>query len=268
MNHLTMTINDEQIQVKEYQGTRVVTLADIDRVHKRPPGTARKRFNFHKDRFIKGVDYFVLNTDIAQKEFNTIAPNGLTVVTESGYLMLVKSFNDVLAWEVQRSLVSNYFRVKEQPQQLPTGENLLAMAVLEAQKLLEDKDQTIQHQEAQIKELAPKADYTDTILASKDLVNMTQIAKDYGMGAKTMNRLLKDLGIQTYNGNQWVLTYKYQNKGYAASATASYYHQDGSIGSRMHTKWTQKGRRFLYEVLRKRGILPIIEQAHLYKRAE
>lgn len=112
MNHLTMTINDEQIQVKEYQGTRVVTLADIDRVHKRPPGTARKRFNFHKDRFIKGVDYFVLNTDIAQKEFNTIAPNGLTVVTESGYLMLVKSFNDVLAWEVQRSLVSNYFRKK------------------------------------------------------------------------------------------------------------------------------------------------------------
>lgn len=194
MNHLTMTINDEPIQVKEYQGTRVVTLADIDRVHKRPPGTARKRFNFHKDRFIKGVDYFVLNTDIALKEFNTIAPNGLTVVTESGYLMLVKSFNDVLAWEVQRSLVSNYFRKKESAA-LPTGENLLAMAVLEAQKLLEAKDQTIQHQEAQIKELAPKADYTDTILASKDLVNMTQIAKDYGMGAKTMNLLLKDLGI-------------------------------------------------------------------------
>ena len=48
MNNLTMTINDEQIQVKEYQGTRVVTLADIDRVHKRPPGTARKRFNFHR----------------------------------------------------------------------------------------------------------------------------------------------------------------------------------------------------------------------------
>lgn len=267
MNNLTMTINDEQIQVKEYKGTRVVTLADIDRVHKRPPGTARKRFNFHREHFTEGLDYFVLNTDEARKHFNTMAPNGLILVTEYGYLMLVKSFTDALAWEVQRSLVNHYFRAKER-QQLPTGENLLAMAVLEAQKLLEAKDQTIQHQEAQIKELAPKADYTDTILASKDLVNMTQIAKDYGMGAKTMNLLLKDLGIQTYNGNQWVLTYKYQNKGYAASATASYYHQDGTIGSRMHTKWTQKGRRFLYEVLKQRGILPIIEQEHLYKRAE
>lgn len=267
MTNLTMTISDEQIQIKEYQGQRIVTLADIDRVHKRQPGTARKRFNFHRDKFKKDIDYFVLNTDEAQKCFKTQAPNGLTIMTETGYLMLVKSFNDALAWEVQRSLVNNYFRAKENEPR-PTGENLLAMAVIEAQKLLAAKDQTIQEQEEQIQALAPKADYTEKILTSKDLFNITQIAKDYGMGGPSMNKLLKQLGVQTYSGKQWVLTYKYQDKGYARSVTAPYIKSDGSFGSGMHTKWTQKGRRFIYLFLKEYGILPIHERNQIESYAE
>lgn len=111
MNEL-ITINGTGLTVKEYHGQRVVTLKEVDAVHQRPYGTARKRFNDNKDRFVEGVDYFVRNSDEAAKEYGIIAPNGLTLITESGYLMLVKSFTDDLAWDVQRQLVNTYFRAK------------------------------------------------------------------------------------------------------------------------------------------------------------
>lgn len=105
------------LEVKVFKGQRVVTFKDIDNVHQRPSGTARKRFNDNKKHFILNEDYFVRKTDEAKKEFDITAPNGLTLITESGYLMLVKSFTDDLAWQVQRELVKNYFRAKEQPQE-------------------------------------------------------------------------------------------------------------------------------------------------------
>ena len=89
-----------------------MTLKDIDTVHQRPDGTARRNFNTNKQHFIEGVDYF----KIQPNEIRTVgiaSPNGGTVVTESGYLMLVKSFTDDLSWDVQRELVNTYFRVKE-----------------------------------------------------------------------------------------------------------------------------------------------------------
>lgn len=110
MNNLNVTINNTELRLKEYSGKRVVTLKEIDTVHERPEGTARKRFNDNRKHFIEGVDYFVRNSDEALKEFCIVAPNGLTLITESGYLMLVKSFTDDLAWSVQRQLVNSYFR--------------------------------------------------------------------------------------------------------------------------------------------------------------
>lgn len=111
MNELT-TINNTQVLVKEYSGQRVVTFKEIDAVHGRPDGTARRNFNTNKSHLIEGEDYFVRNSYEAQNEFGITAPNGLTLITESGYLMLVKSFTDDLAWKVQRELVNGYFRAK------------------------------------------------------------------------------------------------------------------------------------------------------------
>lgn len=105
-------INDMEIPIKEYRGQRVVTLKEIDALHKRAPGTARKRFGDNRQRFIEGVDYFFLrHGDRLMSVFRTLEiPNrGLTLVTETGYLMLVKSFTDDLAWKVQRDLVNYYF---------------------------------------------------------------------------------------------------------------------------------------------------------------
>ena len=119
VQQLTLTVNNQPLQIKEYNGQRVVTLKDIDTVHSRPTGTARKRFNDNRTHFIESVDYFVRKTDEAQKEFDIKAPNGLILITETGYLMLVKSFTDDLAWTVQRELVNSYFRQKPSIQNEP-----------------------------------------------------------------------------------------------------------------------------------------------------
>lgn len=87
-----VVVNNYPVCVKEYHGHRVVTFKDVDTVHGRPNGTARKRFNDNKKHFVDGEDYFVRNSDEARIEFGITAPNGLTLLTESGYLMLVKSF--------------------------------------------------------------------------------------------------------------------------------------------------------------------------------
>lgn len=105
-------INNQQLPIKEYNGQRVVTLKEIDTVHGRTSGTARRSFNVNKKRFIEGIDYFVRNSYEARNEYGIAAPNGLVLITESGYLMLAKSFTDDLAWQVQRELVTSYFRSK------------------------------------------------------------------------------------------------------------------------------------------------------------
>lgn len=113
MNDMIVHIENSDISVKEYNGQRVVTFKDIDLVHGRPDGTARKRFNDNREHLIINEDYFVRKTDEAKKEYGITAPNGLVLLTEQGYLMLVKSFTDDLAWKVQRQLVNTYFKQSE-----------------------------------------------------------------------------------------------------------------------------------------------------------
>ena len=110
-----------------------------------------------------------------------------------------------------------------------------------------------------IGELKPKADYTDYILKNKSLVTITQIAKDYGMSGKTMNKLLHELGIQYKLNDQWLLYAKYHGKGYTHSNTYPLEHKNGTVETKMQTQWTQKGRLFLYDLLKCEGIIPVIE---------
>ena len=108
----SITINNQNVLVKQYKGQRVLTFKDIDTVHGRTDGTARKRFNDNKKHFVEGEDFY----KIQPSEIRTVgikSPNGGIIVTESGYLMLVKSFTDDLSWAVQRQLVNSYFKFKE-----------------------------------------------------------------------------------------------------------------------------------------------------------
>lgn len=131
-------INDKPLPIREYKGNRVVTFKEIDEVHGRKDGTARKRFNDNKKRFIEGVDYF----KITASEFRTLFGGldtrhqmDIILITESGYLMLVKSFSDDLAWTVQRELVNFYFRGKNPVPDLPTEDTEPQAAYTGAQRL-------------------------------------------------------------------------------------------------------------------------------------
>lgn len=131
---------------------------------------------------------------------------------------------------------------------------------IEQQQLaLESKNKEIVQLSATITEMQPKVSYVDAILSCKETVTTTQIAQDYGQSAKAFNILLRNFGVQHKVGGQWILYAKYLPCGYVQSETVSITHRDGSVGSVMHTKWTQKGRLFLYNELKKHEILPLIE---------
>ncbi len=113
-----ITIENTEMQIREYNGQRVVTFKDIDTVHQRTDGTAKRNFKQNKKHFIEGEDYVIVHRNNSMDEIRpldlSIPPKGITLITESGYLMLVKSFNDDLSWKVQRRLVNSYFNAREQ----------------------------------------------------------------------------------------------------------------------------------------------------------
>lgn len=115
MNNIT--INNNSIERKLYNNQPVVTFKDIDLVHERPDGTANRNFRTNKKHFVENVDYYKISSDeIRRNRLATISDavkRPMLFFTESGYLMLVKSFTDDLAWKVQRQLVNSYFRLKE-----------------------------------------------------------------------------------------------------------------------------------------------------------
>lgn len=114
--------------------------------------------------------------------------------------------------------------------------------------------------EQQVHELKPKADYTDLILKNKSLMTITQIAKDYGMSGQAMNQLLHDLKVQYKQSNQWLLYADYHDKGYTHSETIDITRKDGTPDVALNTKWTQKGRLFLYNLLKDNDVIPTIEK--------
>lgn len=124
-----ITIEDTELAIREYNGQRVVTFKDIDTVHKNKSGTAYRNFSRNKKHFIEGTHFFVLkkensNVTICHNR-NIVVPNkGLTVLTERGYLLVAKSFNDDLSWKVQDQLVNTYFKVKEQEKPVLQAEPL------------------------------------------------------------------------------------------------------------------------------------------------
>lgn len=119
---------------------------------------------------------------------------------------------------------------------------------------------TVAVQEQQIAELQPKASYYDVVLNCKDLLSITSIAKDYGKSGVWLNRYLNQNGVQYKQGNNWLLYQKYAEKGYTSTKTQTFPGADGQQHTKVHTYWTQKGRLFIYDLLKTNGLLPLIEQ--------
>lgn len=151
------------------------------------------------------------------------------------------------AWNTPEQVFARALKMADQTiSSLKDRCNFLGGQVVEQQKVIE--------------ELQPKASYYDMILQCKDLIATTVIAKDYGMSAKKFNAMLHDMGIQFKQGDTWVLYSKYQGNGYLKAKTHNYADSDGVQHSKEHSYWTQKGRLFLYELLKQEGIIPLIER--------
>lgn len=186
MNNQLVKINNTDLQVKEFNRQRVVTLKDIDLLHQRPEGTARRNFNENKKHFIADEDYFVRNSYEAKEEFGVIAPNGLTLLTESGYLMLVKSFTDDLAWTIQRQLVKGYFRAKNnQPigllESLQFELNNTKQQLEELRQVVfSDKRMKLSKREKQLGVSAPMSERI-SLIPDEDILEIIKIAMENGL---------------------------------------------------------------------------------------
>ncbi|MEB5628433.1 phage antirepressor KilAC domain-containing protein [Staphylococcus capitis] len=216
-------------------------------------------------RFVKDKDYTSVLT-------STVVNNGAKRQLQDYALSLDMAKHIALmsgtdkGYEIRDYFIEVEKAYRNNPIQNLSRKDLLKMALEseEEKERLEqrNKDLLLENnmQQQQIGELQPKAEYHDLILQSKELVNITQIAKDYGMSAQEMNKTLKDLKIQYKQSGQWLLYKHYHDKGYTHSVTEKYFRKDGSVGVNMHTKWTQKGRLFLYDILKNNGIVPTIEK--------
>lgn len=190
------------------------------------------------------------------------------VINESGLYSLILSSKLPTAKKFKRWVTSEVLPSIRKNGMYATDELLdnpdLLIGVATKLKEEREKNKALEEENAQknqiINELQPKASYYDLILQNNSLVAISVIGKDYGMSGTALNKKLHELGVQYLQGKTWLLYAKYQDKGYTFSKTQNYPRPDGTQGSKMHTYWTQKGRIFIYDLLKQEGILPIIER--------
>jgi len=195
-----------------------------------------------------------------------------TIINESGFYSVVlrsdkpkaKPFRKWVTSEVLPSIRKHgaYMTsdVLEQTIQNPDYMIGLLNALKDEQAHRKELEMTVAVQTQQIQELTPKASYYDLVLNCKDLLSTTEIAKDYGKSAVWLNNYLHSQGVQFKQSGIWLLYQKYAEKGYTSTKTHNYNGKDGNQHCKPHTYWTQKGRLFIYELLKADGILPTIEQ--------
>ena len=194
--------------------------------------------------------------------------SGVWLINESGLYSLILSSKLPTAKKFKRWVTSEVLPAIRKHGMYATDELInnpdIAIAAFTALKEEKEKAkklaEAIAVKEQQISELRPKASYYDVVLNCKDLVSITEIAKDYGKSGRWLNEKLHDLKIQFKQGNKiWLLYQKYANKGYTSTKTQTYNGNDGEVHTKVHTYWTQKGRLFIYDLLKMHDILPLIE---------
>ncbi|MBR7927045.1 phage antirepressor KilAC domain-containing protein [Aerococcaceae bacterium zg-ZUI334] len=190
------------------------------------------------------------------------------VINESGLYSLILSSHMPKAKAFKRWVTSEVLPAIRKTGMYATdyllGNPDIAIAAFTALKEERERNKTLTHtiaiQNQQISEMKPKASYYDVILSSTNVISMSVLSKDYGKSAQWMNNTLHKLGVQYKQGKTWLLYQKYASMGYTDTKTHHYSRGDGSQGSSVHTYWTQKGRLFIYDLLKANHILPLIEQ--------
>ena len=201
-------------------------------------------------------------TDSGQsREMYIINESGLYSLILSSKLPTAKRFKRWVTSEVLPAIRRHGLYAVDDMLNNPDAliEALQAYKAERMQRMALEAENAVQKQ--QLIEMQPKASYYDVVLNSPDLVSITEISKDYGWSAQRMNEYLHRQGIQFKQGGRiWILYQKYAEKGYTSTKTHTFPATDGTIHTKVHTYWTQKGRLFIYDLLKADGILPLIEQ--------
>ncbi|ADO36461.1 phage regulatory protein, rha family [Eubacterium callanderi] len=239
---------DKEIAVTLWENRPVVgsrqVARDFERAHK---SVLRRITLLRRETSAQNcADLFMSSTYVdqygrTQKEY---------LITRDGFALLVMGFTgaQALSWKLRYIQAFNAMeeQLRRQALSMPQDKALLAAAVLEAEKVMAG--------------LRAEADYAKRVLDSTALIPITGIAKDYGMTADFMNRLLHSLGVQFKKGKRWYLYEAWQDAGYAATNTDTIRKKDGSVKVVESLQWTQKGKRFIRGLLAENNIYPVLER--------
>lgn len=215
--------------------------------------------------------------DKLTRKFNGSGQNrSMTIINESGLYSLILSSKMPNAKRFKRWVTSEVlpairkhgaYMTDEKAFDVVNNKNGLADLLQQAADQLKQKDIRIEEVEKenksltiQLEESNKKANYLDLILGDPTPILITQIANDYGYSAVSFNKLLNKLRIQRRVNGQWILYRTYMGKGYTTTKNADYTDRHGNLKTKIYTVWTQKGRRFIYDILKKNDILPLIER--------
>lgn len=254
------SFNNQQVRTLTINGQPYFVGKDVAEIlgYKRTADAIRENV---PDKF-KGVG--VLPTPGGKQRVTVISEAGLYKLAFKSHAKNAEKFTDWVASEVLPSIRKHgaYMTDEKIEEVLLNPDTIIKLAT---ELKTERERRSIAEQ--RVNELTPKASYYDLVLSNKSLVTITQIAKDYGMSGQAMNHKLHDLGVIYKQGNTWLLYSKYQRTGWTHSETIMVTKSDGTQKAVMHTKWTQKGRLGLYELLKQHSILPLIETADEKKGA-
>ncbi|WP_163102281.1 phage antirepressor KilAC domain-containing protein [Peribacillus alkalitolerans] len=212
--------------------------------------------NFEECDYIN-VSVQGINKNRKYKKFN---------LSEEAFTIIAFSYITPEAMKFKIKFIQEFKRMREELIRISAPSYSIEDPIKRAERWIEEQRQNQQLEvktlmlEQQVAEATPKITYYDEILKSDSLVTITQIAKDYGMSGKALNHLLHSEGIQYKQSEQWLLYIKFQDKGYTKSETQKYTKSNGDLGTKLHTKWTQKGRLFIHNILLKLGFEPLMDR--------
>ena len=218
----------------------------------------------YKDWFPRMCEYgFVEGIDFSS--FLSVSSGGRPATNHQLSIDMAKQLCMIQRTDKGRECREYFLKIEKawnSPEAIMSRAIQLANRRLDELMHIHQQDQaTIAIQTQQIAELQPKANYTDLVLSCQDAVNISVIAKDYGWSAQKMNEYLYQKGIQYKQSGIWLLYQKYASEGYTKTNTSVSKDNNGKEHTHVHTRWTQKGRLFIYDELKKDDILPLIEQA-------
>ena len=262
MNELKIFENPDfgKVRTMEIDGEPYFVGKDIAEIlgYSNPNEAISEHIDFDDKLNSKTLSSF--NLDLGQRGGWLINESGLYSLILSSKLPKAKEFKRWVTSEVLPSIRKHGLYATEELISNPD----IAIAAFQALKEERERNRkltdTIAVQNQQLAELQPKASYYDLVLNCKDLLSITEIAKDYGKSAKWLNNYLHENKVQYKQSNTWLLYQNYAEKGYTNTKTQTFNGNDGKVHTKVHTYWTQKGRLFIYDLLKSKGIVPIIER--------